>query len=187
MFDLLNLTGVKPVDLRSVGKGLVIVAEAIEDAIPLCPDCGRPMYRHGRRSTVFADTPLHMQPVRLEISRTRYRCEACGTMASPELPFLDERRRATSRLVSAVRERCLSTTFHAMAEQTGLAVNTIKNIAHDLIADLERTVHFETPAIMGIDELNLAGGMRCVITNLATNNVFEQIRRASPDYSAEGV
>jgi transposase len=49
----------------------------------------------------------------------------------------------------------LGMTFHALAEQTGLAVNTIKNIAHDLIEELERTVHYETPVIMGIDEVSI--------------------------------
>jgi transposase len=87
-------------------------------------------------------------------------------ISTPDLLFLDERRRATKRLVDAVRQRCLGMTFHALAEQTGVAVNTIKNIAQDLIVELESTVRYETPVIMGIDEVNLAGDYRCVITNL---------------------
>lgn len=175
MFDLLNLPGVKPVDLRTSKNGIIVIAEVIEGNLPQCPDCDKPLYRHGRRTNMFADTPMQMQPARLEISRPRYRCNACGTMITPELTFLDERRRATKRLVDSIRERCLGMTFHALAEQTGLAVNTIKNIAQDLISDLERTVHYETPVIMGIDEVNLAGEMRCVITNLATNNAFQML------------
>ena len=175
MFDLLNLPGVRPVDLRAVNKAIVVIAEAVEGDPPQCPECTKPMYRHGRRTNTFADTPMQMQPVRLEISRPRYRCDVCGKTITPELTFLDEHRRATRRLVDAIRERCLGMTFHSLAEQTGLAVNTIKSIAHDLIGDLERTVHYETPVIMGIDEVNLAGGMRCVITNLATNNAFQML------------
>lgn len=175
MLDLLNLPGVVPVDLRPGNKCILISANVDDGDLPQCPDCDKPMYRHGRRTNVFADTPMQMQPVRLEISRPRYRCTTCGTMITPELTFLDEKRRATKRLVDAIRERCLGMTFHALAEQTGLAVNTIKNIAQDLIVDLERTVHYETPVIMGIDEVNLAGGMRCVITNLATNNAFQML------------
>ncbi len=175
MLDLLNLPGVDPVDIRSGNKSIIVVANVVEGDLPQCPDCSKPLYRHGRRTNMFADTPMQMQPVRLEISRPRYRCTTCGIMITPELTFLDERRRATKRLVDAIRERCLGMTFHALAEQTGLAVNTIKNIAQDLIKDLERTVHYETPVIMGIDEVNLAGGMRCVITNLATNNAFQML------------
>ena len=172
MFDLLNLPGVKPVDFRP-GKILTVVVESLEETLPHCPECAKPLHRHGRRASIFADTPIQMQPVRLEINRPRYRCETCGKTVTPELTFLDEKRRATKRLVDAIRQRCLGTTFHALAEQTGLAVNTIKNIAHDLIEELESTVQYETPVIMGIDEVNLAGDYRCVITNLATNNVFQ--------------
>lgn len=181
MFDLLNLPGVKPVDLRP-GRILTVVAELIENETPQCPTCAKPLYRHGRRASVFADTPLQMQPVRLEINRPRYRCDACGKTVTPELTFLDEKRRATKRLVDAIRHRCLGMTFHALAEQTGLAVNTIKNIAHDLIEELERTVHYETPVIMGIDEVNIAGECRCVITNLATHNVFEILEFRNQDH-----
>lgn len=175
MFDLLGLPGIDPVDLRPGNKVLTVVADVIEEAPPLCEGCGKPMHRHGRRTNTFADTPMQMQPVRLEVARPRYRCDACKRMVVPELAFLDERRRATKRLVDAIRERCLGTTFHDMADQTGLAVNSIKNIAMDMIADLDRTVHYETPVILGIDEVNLAGGMRCVLTNLATNNVFNML------------
>lgn len=181
VFDLLNLPGVKPVDLRP-GRILTVVVELIEDDPPHCPDCSQPLHRHGRRASIFADTPMQMQPVRLEIMRPRYRCETCGKTVTPPLTFLDEKRRATRRLVEAIRERCLGMTFHALALQTGLAVNTIKNIAQDLIEELERTVRYETPVIMGIDEVNLAGQYRCVITNLATNNVFQILEFRTQDH-----
>lgn len=182
MLDLLNLPGIKPVDIRTQSKSIIIVAEMVDDTIPLCPDCNKPMHKHGKRPNIFADTPMQMQPVRLEIRRPRYRCESCGKMATPELTFLDEKRRATKRLVDAIRQRCLGTTFRAIAEQTGVAVNTVKNIAHDLIEELEETVHYETPVIMGIDEVNLAGGYRCVITNLATNSVYEMLEYRTQDH-----
>lgn len=182
MFDLLNLPGVKPVDLHYGNRVITVVAEVLEGPIPSCQECGGPLHRHGRRTNIFADTPMQMQPVRLEISRPRYRCITCSKISTPDLLFLDERRRATKRLVDAVRQRCLRMTFHALAEQTGVAVNTIKNIAQDLIVELERTVRYETPVIMGIDELMLAGDYRCVITNLATNNVFEMLEFRTQDY-----
>lgn len=173
MLDLLGLPGIDPVDLRSQNNTIIVVANVVEGDVPPCPSCGNPLYRHGRRTNTFADMPMQGQPVRLELSRLRYRCNACGVLVIPELAFLDERRRATRRLVDVIREHCLGMTFHALAKQTGLAVNTIKNIAHDLIGDLEQTVHYETPVIMGIDEVTLAGGVRCVITNLAMNTLVQ--------------
>ena len=177
MLDLLNLPGIRPVDLRSEEGVIVIVAEVVQAGQPACPSCGKPLYRHGHREIAFADTPLQMQPVRLQIDRPRYRCEDCGTTLTLELPFLDERRRSTRRLVDAVRARCLGMTFTELAQQTGLAVSSVRNIALDLIKELESTVRYETPVIMGIDEVNLAGGCRCVITNLATHSVFDMLEK----------
>jgi transposase len=182
MLDLLNLPGIKPVDMRKESKALIIVAEADKVDVPNCPDCGISMHKHGTRSNKFSDTPLYMEPVRLEIIRPRFRCEKCGKMDMPELTFLDEKRRATQRLVAVIRQQCLGTTFRDLANQTGVAVNTVKNIAHDLIEDLEKTVRYETPVIMGIDEVNLAGGYRCVITNLATNNVFDMLEHRTQEH-----
>ena len=182
MFDLLRLPGVKPVDLRTGSNRITIVAEVVDDTPPVCEGCGKPMYRHGKRKNTFADTPMEMQPVRLEVERPRYRCDVCKNMVVPELAFLDERRRATKRLVDVVRERCLGTTFHDMADHTGLSVNSVKNIALDMIAELDRTVRYETPVILGIDEVNLAGDMRCVLTNLATNNVFDMLPERTQEH-----
>lgn len=47
---------------------------------------------------------------------------------------------------------------------------------------MEETVRYETPVIMGIDEVNLAGAYRCVITNLATNNVFDMLEFRTQDH-----
>ena len=69
VLDLLNLPGIEPVDLRSENGSIVIVAQYSLEGLPICPSCGQPMYRHGKRVTDVADTPLQMQPVRLEISR----------------------------------------------------------------------------------------------------------------------
>jgi transposase len=182
VFDLLNLPGVEPVDIKTGKHGLVVVAEVKDESIPFCPDCNKPLHRHGKRANIFADVPLHMQPTRIEVLRPRFRCEDCHTMVSPELSFLDEKRRATKRLVDTVRSLCLGTTFNALALQTGLAVNTIKSIAHDLIAEYDATVRYETPVIMGIDEVMLAGAYRCVITNLATNNVFQILEFRNQDF-----
>ena len=68
MIDLLNLPGVKPVDYASQNRGLTVVAEALDGDLPSCPDCSKAMYRHGKRSNIFADTPMQMQPVRLKSS-----------------------------------------------------------------------------------------------------------------------
>ena len=176
MLDILQLEGVKPTDIRKEDGSIVISVEPLDDVMgKQCPNCGGKLYKHGSRVNHFADTPQQMQPVILEVTRNRYRCSECKSIFMPEFSFLDDKRRATGRLIDAIKRRCLNQTFTHIAEDTGLAINTIKNIASDYIEELEQTIKFETPSIMGIDELNLAGGMRCVITNIGMRSLYDML------------
>ena len=47
--------------------------------------------------------------------------------------------------------------------------------------ELERDIKFETPTIMGIDELKLMGTYRCVITNLAMNSLYDMLPERTQD------
>ena len=181
MIDILQLDGVQPIDYRNEDGCIVITVQPSGDHLETCPECGGRLYKHGQRINHFADTPLQMQPVKIEVVRTRYRCSECKSMITPQLSFLDEKRRATNRLIQQVRKRCLDRTFTQLAEDTGVVVNTIKNITLDFVEELERDVKFETPTIMGIDELKLMGTYRCVITNLAMNSLFDMLPERTQD------
>lgn len=175
MIDILQLEGVQPIDYRNEDGCIVITVQPSGDHLETCPECGGRLYKHGQRINHFADTPLQTQPVKIEVVRTRYRCSECKSMITPQLSFLDEKRRATHRLIQQVRKRCLDRTFTQLAEDTGVVVNTIKNITLDFVEELERDIKFETPTIMGIDELKLMGTYRCVITNLAMNSLYDML------------
>lgn len=181
MIDILQLEGVQPIDYRNEDGCIVITVQPSGDHLETCPECGGRLYKHGQRINHFADTPLQMQPVKIEVVRTRYRCSECKSMITPQLSFLDEKRRATNRLIQQVHKRCLDRTFTQLAEDTGVVVNTIKNITLDFVAELERDVKFETPTIMGIDELKLMGTYRCVITNLAMNSLYDMLPERTQD------
>ena len=181
MIDILQLDGVQPIDYRNEDGCIVITVQPSSDHLETCPECGGRLYKHGQRINHFADTPLQMQPVKIEVVRTRYRCSECKSIITPQLSFLDEKRRATNRLIQQVRKRCLDRTFTQLAEDTGVVVNTIKNITLDFGAELERDVKFETPTIMGIDELKLMGTYRCVITNLAMNSLYDMLPERTQD------
>ncbi len=179
--DLLLLEGVRPLGSRDEDGVLVIVAEGTVPAPTQCPVCGKPLYKHGRRTCQYADTSMHGKPVRVEIERQRYRCKACGKVITPNIPSLDDKRIATKRLVQYIESQCFSRTFTAIANETGLALNTIKNIARDYMARLDREYVRETPRIMGVDELKICGNYCAVITNLEMSTAFDILSRRTKD------
>lgn len=112
MLNILQLDGATPTDIRHEDGSIIISIEPSDDAVAKhCHNCGAKVYKHGKRVNHFADTPMQMQPVSLEVTRTRYRCAECKSMFMPEFTFLDDKRRATSRLIDAIKKRCLNSTF----------------------------------------------------------------------------
>lgn len=175
MLDLLMLTGVKPIGRRFDEDGrMIIIATADLPEPETCPNCGGSViYKHGTRSYQYVDTPMHGKAVAIEIERRRYRCPACGTVITPELPDLDDKRIATKRLVSYVQDRCFNATFNAIANETGLLLNTVKSITLDYAQWLETNRSRITPRILGIDEVMIGGEYRAVMTNLEMKTIYD--------------
>lgn len=173
MIDVINLESITPIDYRCENNEIVATVELNQSPIEACTNCGGSFYKHGQRSNMFADIPIQNQPVRLEVIRPRYRCKNCLTLVTPLLCFIDDKRRATHRLVKFVQDNCLEKTFSELAETTGLAVNTIKSITLDYISKLEKIVLFETPSILGIDEITILDTKRTAVINLSMNCLFD--------------
>lgn len=172
MIDVIKLQGVTPIDYRNENGDIISTVILNDSEIDICPSCSGSLYKHGQRSNMFADLPIQNQPVKLEVIRPRYRCKDCHALVTANLEFIDDKRRATHRLVEFVQDNCLEKTFSEIAEATGLAVNTIKSITLDYISELEKTVLFETPTILGIDEISILGAKRIAIVNLSMNCLF---------------
>jgi hypothetical protein len=71
----------------------------------------------------------------------------------------------TERLAAWIGSQSLKRTFTSLADETGVAEGTIRNIFRDYINELEQTVRFETPKWMGIDEIHIINKPRCVVSN----------------------
>lgn len=180
MIDVINLDGLTPTDYRNENGDIIATVVLNDGDIDICPNCGGKLYKHGQRSNTFADLPIQNQPVKLEVVRPRYRCKDCHALVTANLEFIDDKRRASYRLVEYIQNNCLEKTFSELAENTGLAVNTIKSITLDYISELESTVKFETPTIIGVDELEILDSKRTAIINLSMNCLFDILPKNTP-------
>ena len=124
---------------------------------------------HGRVEILVHDLPVHGKQVGVYVDARRLRCQGCGKTFMETLPGVNDARRMTQRLVKWVGERSLRHTFTSIAEEIGVAEGTIRNVFADHVAELERTVKFQTPHWMGIDEIHIIRRPRAVISNLKNN------------------
>lgn len=138
-----------------------------------CPHCrSTDLVGFGRREQMIKDLPSHGKRVGIYVDTKRYRCRSCAKTFYESLPDVDEKRLMTNRLVAWIGKQAIKRTFTSIADEVGIVEGTVRSIFRDYINDLERTVRFETPKWMGIDEIHLIKP-RGVISNIQNNTIVE--------------
>jgi transposase len=164
----LSVTG----DLEPHGEDYLLPVKASEPP-KACLKCGviGGYRRFGTRKQVYRDTPLHSRRLGLLVTVQRYRCLDCNAVFQDSLPDMDEKRKATRRLVRWIEDASLVRTFTSISDEVGLDEKSIRNIFWDYVTELEKTVTFDTPEWMGIDELTMVRKPRCIITNVEAKTI----------------
>lgn len=172
MTDILHLPYLRALSVKDCGDHYQI--ESIGNIEPTaCPACASSLYRHGSQRQIYIDTPIHGKRVMLEIDRKRYRCKVCGKTLFAPLPDMDAKRNMTERLVRLIEQRCLKETFASLSRDIGIDDKTIRHVFDDYVESKRQSVHFETPEVLGIDELKIVGEYRCMLTNIEKQSVFD--------------
>lgn len=139
-----------------------------------CPHCGySQLYPHDKTEQVFFDTPMQGKPVVLKTQRVRYKCRSCGKTFREPLVDIDDKRLMTTRLKEYIQKRSMSDTFAVVSRETGLDEKTIRHVFDDYVEAKSKAMPFETPRVLGIDELKLVGSYRCILTNIEKCSVFD--------------
>lgn len=138
-----------------------------------CPHCrSTDLVGFGRREQMIRDLPSHGKRVGIYIDTRRFRCRSCTKTFYEALPAIDEKRLMTNRLVAWIGKQAIKRTFTSIADEVGITEGTVRSVFRDYINDLEKTVRFETPKWMGIDEIHLIKP-RGVISNIENNTIVE--------------
>lgn len=174
MSDILNLPHLKAKAVEDCVDHYCIQAGG--DVVPTaCPACSSALYRHGSQHQTYMDTPMHGKRVLIEIDRKRYRCKDCGKTLFEPLPAMDSKRQATSRLITYIESHCTKKTFADLSREIGVDDKTIRHIFDDYVVKKKETVHFETPEILGIDELKIIGQYRAMVTNVVKLSMYDML------------
>lgn len=96
-----------------------------------CPACGGVLGRHGTVTRLVRDTPRHGRPVRIRLTRPRYRCRSCGVTAYAPDPHLSDGATTTRRLMAYVEAQRPGRSAESIAGETGLAPDTVYRLAPD--------------------------------------------------------
>ena len=180
------LLGIKDYDIDKIedkyegGKHYKNIKLEYSGTIPeVCPVCGSPLYKHGKRPLQVVDTPLQGCPVVLDITIPRMRCRNEGEkhVWKPDLYNIDEKHKMTRRALLSITEHSLRTTFEDASMDFILTANTVKNVFVDFIEDNRKNLRFKTPEFIGIDEIKIKKlGELTVITDIEHRTLYDIIQ-----------
>ena len=146
-----------------------------------CPHCHSDnLVGFGRREQMVKDLPMHGKRTGIYINTRRYRCRACTKTFYEALPEVDGKRDMTKRLVDWLGKQAVKRTFASIADEVGCTEFTVRSVFGDYVNELEKTIRFETPKWMGIDEIHLIRP-RGVIANIQNNTIVELLPNRNKD------
>jgi transposase len=172
---LLNLPSIKVVKTEENEHDYYVYAVP-ESEPSACSNCaGSSFYGHGTKTRLFMDTPIHGKRVGILLERKRYQCRGCQKTFFQPCRDVSDDHRATKRLIKYIEQRAMIRTCTSVAEDVGVTEGTVRNILNAHIEQLEKQYQFETPRILGIDEVHLNRTMRLVLTNIAEKTIVDMI------------
>ena len=131
---------------------------------------------HGSKTQLFMDTPIHGKRTGILLKRRRFKCDDCHKTQFEQSHELSDDHRATVRLVKYIQTRAIQSTNSAVADDVGVTEATVRNILKSYISELEAKYQFETPRVLGLDEVHLNRRMRLVMTNIEQRTLIDMVK-----------
>lgn len=167
MTDILDLKGWAALSKSQSGGDCMIEAEYTVQPTN-CPKCGvvDTPYKHGVKPIKYRDSPIRGDTTVILAQVQRYRCKHCKETFLQPLEGIYPDMRMTKRCVDYIQTQCLRETFVRIADYVGCDDKTIRTLAGTYIADLNAQFKPWLPEWLGIDETQIDGKLRCIITDV---------------------
>ena len=173
--NILNLPSYRVLQVEDADGDYQIKIETVSPP-DRCVYCGSgPLVGFGRREQWIRDLPIHGKRVGIAVDTRRFRCKSCGRTFYEPLPAVDDKRLMTTRLKRWLEKKSLRHPFSQLSEETGVGALTIRKVFDDYAQDLKDSLSFETPEVLGIDEVHLIRRSRAVFTNIPSCFVIEML------------
>jgi transposase len=141
-----------------------------------CQANSKEVQSYGKRKRHFMDIPIRGKRVGLNIDVPRYRCKKCKKIFNANLPDMSNEYKMSSRLEKYIKQQSILRPYSHVANEVGVSNATVYVLFCDYKKEKEDTFIFETPKVMGIDEIHLAKQPRCVITNIEERTIIDMLK-----------
>lgn len=141
-----------------------------------CPKCyltEEAIQKYGVRLKTVKDAPVRGKSVSVLLTIQRYKCLKCKATFLDELPELEEDSRFTKRLVLYIERESIRKNFLTVAGETGISESAVRGIFLNFIKREGSIPVFETPTVLGIDDVYIGRVACCILTDIEEKRVFD--------------
>ncbi len=175
MTSILNLPGLNVLRVEEAEHDYHVYAETLGGPAS-CPHCrSSSVVGFGRHERLVRDLPVHGKRLGIYLNARRYQCRGCSKTFFERLAVIDETRDMTKRLAEWIGKQAIKRPFAHIAEETGVVEGTVRKVFHAYVEGLQKTIRFETPDWLGIDEIHIIKKPRAVIGNVRENTIIEML------------
>ena len=130
MANLMYLPDWTVTDYEIDSDGAYRIPASYDVAPEHCAKCGTVgnLYKHGAKTTVYVDAPVHGRQTFIEVRRARYRCRDCGGTFMQDLPDMDDSRRMTVRCREYIAAQALLKPNTHVADDVGVDEKIVRQI-----------------------------------------------------------
>ena len=180
--DILDLPGWTVLEKQLKDRQYELKAQYHEQPAA-CSKCGvsGQLYGHGKKVTIYRDSPIRGHATRILARVRRYKCRSCGETFLQPLSGIQVDRRMTERCCEFIKEQCLLDTFVAIAKHVGCDDKTVRNLATEHMAQLNASHMPVLPTALGIDETLIAGKKRCVLSDIDARKPIDMLVDQAPE------
>lgn len=182
MTDILDLKGWSVLSKYQSDGEYVIEAEYTSQPAN-CPKCGvaDTPYKHGVKPIKYRDSPIRGSAVIILANVQRYRCKHCKETFLQPLTGIFPDMRMTQRCVEYIETQCLRDTFVRIAEHIGCDAKTVRTVAGTYIDSMNAKFKPWLPEWLGIDETQIDGELRCIITDVVNRVPIDMLPTRDKD------
>jgi len=159
LYHTFGLKGVKYIRTRYENGHTVFYAE-VTSGLERCPECHSrwTVRRKGSKQRALRMVPIGTRPTWLRLKIWRIRCEKCGALRWPTLPFVKGRARHTTRFAQFALDLLHWMPISGVAELLGVSWDLVKDLHKDYLEKKYKAPPLRDLRYLAVDEFSLRKG-----------------------------
>ena len=159
LYHAFGLKGVKYIRTKYQGGRTIFYAETTS-TLEQCPDCRtiRTVRRKGSKQRQLRMVPIGARPTFLQLKIWRIRCQNCGALRWPKLPFVNGKARHTRQFAQFAIDLLHWMTISGVAKTLGVGWDLVKDLHKEYLQKKYKAPPLKNLKYLAIDEFSIRKG-----------------------------